>query len=79
MRSVRAVVVVLGLLLTACGSSSTPAGKSKAAYVASTKAAVFHRPNCERAQKISTGNLVTYETREKAVAAGKRPCKVCRP
>jgi hypothetical protein len=48
-------------------------------YVASKNSKVFHKPDCPWAQKIKPANLVTFSTREQAIAAGKRPCKQCQP
>jgi len=48
-------------------------------YVASKNSQVFHRPDCRSAKRISAENLVFYKTREEAIKAGKRPCKVCSP
>ncbi len=48
-------------------------------YVASRNSAVFHRPDCKGAAKISEKNLVHYATREDAIAAGKKPCHECNP
>lgn len=48
-------------------------------FVASRNSIVFHRPNCPSVARISERNRVTYTTRQEAVAAGKRPCKMCRP
>ena len=48
-------------------------------YVASKNGEVFHTPNCRSVKRISPENLVAYETREEAIKAGKRPCKVCAP
>jgi len=48
-------------------------------YVASKNSQVFHKPGCRWAQKISEENLVTYNSREEAIKAGKRPCKSCNP
>jgi methylphosphotriester-DNA--protein-cysteine methyltransferase len=46
---------------------------------ASSAAEVFHRPACEWARKISPQNLLRYKTRDKASAAGKKPCRICNP
>ena len=51
----------------------------KVAYVASAIREPFHRPDCKWALKISAANLQTFKTREEAVKAGHRPCKVCSP
>jgi len=48
-------------------------------YVGSKKRNVFHRPDCRWAAKIAPQNLVRFRTREEALKAGYRPCKVCRP
>jgi hypothetical protein len=59
-----------------------PVAKSTSAeykYVASKNGEVFHTPNCRSAKRISPENLVVYKTREEAIKAGKRPCKVCKP
>ena len=47
-------------------------------YVASRNSAVFHR-GCTLAATISEQNLVRYDTRDEAIAAGKRPCEECNP
>jgi micrococcal nuclease len=49
------------------------------AYVASVHREPFHRPDCRWAQRISTGNLRSFSTRDQAIKAGHRACKVCRP
>lgn len=59
-----------------------PVAKSMLAeykYVASKNGDVFHTPNCRSAKRISPENLVVYKTREEAIKAGKRPCKLCTP
>jgi hypothetical protein len=48
-------------------------------YVASKNSKVFHVPNCRFANQISSKNLVGYKSRDDAINAGKRPCKVCKP
>jgi hypothetical protein len=48
-------------------------------YVASKNSKVFHKPDCRWAKRIKPANLVTYSTRDKAIEAGKRPCKFCKP
>ena len=52
---------------------------AKYKYVASKNSKVFHKPDCRWAKRIKPANLVTFSTREKAIEAGKRPCKVCKP
>ena len=44
--------------------------------------AVFTNPlyyDCRRAEKIAPHNRVYFSTREEAIRAGYRPCKVCKP
>jgi phosphatidylserine/phosphatidylglycerophosphate/cardiolipin synthase-like enzyme len=48
-------------------------------YVSSKNSAVFHRPECDSAAKISAKNLVRYATRTEALVAGKKPCEECAP
>lgn len=57
--------------------SSAPAAGGE--FCASAKGKSFHRASCEWAKKISAANLVTYKTREGAIAAGKKPCSTCMP
>ena len=63
--------------------SATPAAPATApvteGYVASKNSQVFHRAGCKSAAKISEKNLVRYNTRDEAVAAGKNPCHECNP
>ena len=54
-----------------------PAAEYK--YVASKNSEVFHTPNCRSAKRISPENIVGYNSRDDAIKAGKRPCKVCEP
>lgn len=48
-------------------------------YVASKNGKVFHKADCQFAKKIKPENLVTYDTRDDALKAGKNPCKTCNP
>jgi len=48
-------------------------------YVASKNSTAFHLPGCSSVKRISPGNLVGYKTRDEAINAGKRPCKLCKP
>jgi hypothetical protein len=53
--------------------------QAQSTFVASKNSQVFHKPGCPFAQKIVSKNVVSYESRDAAVAAGKRPCKSCNP
>lgn len=59
-------------------SKETPVPVSTS-FVSSTNSAVFHRGSCDSAAKISVRNRVGYNTRDEAIAAGKRPCQECKP
>lgn len=48
-------------------------------YISSKNSQVFHSPECRSAKRIKPENLVSYISRDEAIAAGKRPCKVCKP
>ncbi len=68
--------------LTATEKQTQPASKSAAAeykYVASRSSRVFHKSDCRWAKRINPDNLVVYNSRDAAIKAGKRPCKVCNP
>jgi hypothetical protein len=63
-------------------SSTIPGKQVEAAEykcVASKSSAVFHKPDCRWAGNISKTNLVTYNNKDQAIKAGKRPCKTCNP
>lgn len=48
-------------------------------YISSKNSQVFHSPECRSAKRIKPENIVSYISRDEAIAAGKRPCKVCKP
>jgi hypothetical protein len=48
-------------------------------YVASKDRKIFHKPDCTSVKSILPQNLVYYKTRDEAIAAGKRPCQICKP
>lgn len=58
---------------------STKEKSERVKYVASKKRAPFHYPWCRWAKQISPHNLQTFSSREEAIQAGHRPCKVCNP
>ncbi|MDP2312343.1 MAG: ComEC/Rec2 family competence protein [Pseudomonadota bacterium] len=49
------------------------------AFPSSASSEVFHEAGCGHAARISPGNLVCYQTREQALAGGKRPAGCCSP
>ena len=48
-------------------------------YVASKNSDVFHLPGCSSAKRIAAKNRVGYKSKNEAINAGKRPCKLCKP
>ena len=48
-------------------------------YVASVCRQPYHRADCRWAKKVSPVNLRGHDSPEAAIAAGHRPCRVCRP
>ncbi|MHC4482417.1 MAG: hypothetical protein ACYSW4_02590 [Planctomycetota bacterium] len=52
---------------------------AKYKYVASKRSSVFHGLDCGWAERISPKNLVSYNSRDEAIRAAKRPCKRCKP
>ncbi|NPV51931.1 MAG: MBL fold metallo-hydrolase [Firmicutes bacterium] len=56
-----------------------PAPALVARYVASAKSTKFHYPSCKYAKAIKPENLVTFRSREEAIAAGYTPCGFCKP
>jgi hypothetical protein len=48
-------------------------------FVCSKSSDIFHKASCPSAKRISANNLVVYNTRDDAIAAGKKPCQRCDP
>ncbi len=48
-------------------------------YVGSKNLDVYHYPSCHYVDRIKSENLIYFDTPEDAIAAGYRPCKVCKP
>ncbi len=59
--------------------SPNPASAASNDCVSSKNSKIFHRADCSSASRISPDNRVTYESRQQAIDAGKRPCKRCNP
>ena len=53
--------------------------EAQAKFIASKNGKVFHKPDCQFVARISAENLVSYDSKEEAIAAGKHPCKRCNP
>ena len=48
-------------------------------YIANKNSDVFHCPDCKRAKKIKTDNVIVFESMLEAVNRNFTPCKLCRP
>ncbi len=48
-------------------------------YIGNKRSRIFHRTNCRYAIQIAENNRVYFKSREEALNAGYRPCKVCKP
>ena len=66
---------------TTAPEASAPSAKAPATgkFVASSNGKTFHRSDCAWAKGIDPGALMTYKTKEEAIAAGKKPCRICKP
>jgi hypothetical protein len=52
---------------------------SQYSYVTSRSTKVFHSSDCRIVARIAPKNIRGYKSRQEAVEAGKRPCKICMP
>jgi competence protein ComEC len=64
---------------TSASNETNTSLEKQGQYCGSVNSDVFHKQNCSYVNQISNENLVWYETREEAIAKGKRPCKRCGP
>lgn len=48
-------------------------------YCGSKRSEVFHHIDCKHVSDIAAHNFVVYDSRDDAIAKGKRPCKNCNP
>ena len=66
---------------SAAKKASRTSAKKEALFVASkkTEGGKFHLVNCYIAQRIDNGDRDQFNTREKALAAGYAPCRICNP
>jgi len=60
-------------------AAAKPAAATPQMYIASKSSKVFHLSSCAAAKTISSENLVTFVSRNEALASGRRPCKKCNP
>ena len=68
-------LIVLGLFLT----SFIVVVYATPEFVGSKKSDVYHYPWCHYVDRINPENLISFDTPEDAIAAGYRPCRVCKP
>jgi len=59
--------------------SPSPTQTTAANYIGNSNTKVFHRPTCKYVSQIAPEHIVYFSTREEAISAGYRPCKVCNP
>ena len=71
----RFIALLLWLLIACCSLGSA----SKPEFVASKLRKPFHVLSCEWASRIAEESRVYFSTRQAALDAGHRPCKVCNP
>ncbi len=81
MKTLSLLVLAFAVCLTGCEKKKEAEAKPLPVvmYVASRNKEIFHYPRCEWALKILPENVQQFTNREEAIAAGKTPCKVCRP
>lgn len=60
-------------------SDNYESSSSGGSYVGSVNSDKFHHPSCGYANKIKPGNLITFSSRDDAIASGYSPCKACSP
>jgi hypothetical protein len=56
-----------------------PPAANEIAFVGSQDSLVYHRPTCSHASRIKIEKRVSFESADKAQAAGRTPCKTCKP
>ncbi len=84
LRKFALIALLAASALVGCTEKTTEQASARppqnaVAYVASVHREPFHSPGCRWAQKISPANLQSFSTRNEAINASHRPCKVCRP
>ncbi|MCE7700122.1 MAG: hypothetical protein K8E24_015280, partial [Methanobacterium paludis] len=67
---------------TTASNVTTPASSTTSAsgaYIGNSNTKVFHHASCRYVSKMNSENKVSFNTRQDAINAGYRPCKVCDP
>lgn len=63
----------------ATASPNAPAAADDAGFVGSRSSKTYHRSTCSHAKRIKPENMVAFSAPKVAVAAGRKPCKTCKP
>lgn len=58
-------------------ATEVPADTCK--YIGNSDSHIFHYASCYQAKRIGADHRVCFSTREEAIAAGYRPCEICKP
>lgn len=82
----KTLILAIGIfVLAGCGgggnqSTTNPYASSFAGYYyASSQSDVYHYPSCPSVGQISSLNLISFNSANKAVTAQYRPCQICTP
>ncbi len=51
----------------------------EATYIGNSNSGIFHYSDCRWVSRMSNNHKVYFDSRDEAINAGYRPCKVCRP
>ena len=60
-------------------NTTTPINNNNVEYVGDVQTKVFHYSWCRYVSEMKDSNKVYFSTRDQAISAGYRPCKVCNP
>lgn len=63
----------------AVAQPSSPTEKIPSLFVGSRHSTVFHGATCSHVKRIKSENVVEFDSAKEAVAAGRTPCRSCRP
>ena len=78
--SVMALLVGIGILLSAYCVSLPAGSPAPDFYILNTNTMVFHLPSCPSTEKMKDSNkLFSSQTRESLISAGYKPCGNCSP
>lgn len=75
----KTIIALVAAALT-LGCSVAAPSVSAAAYIGNVNSMIFHYENCRfGGNRIKEVNRIYFSTRDEALSAGYRPCKVCKP